>query len=339
MHKLGKLELLKLASLRMPDLLMTLGATNPTKNGSYVQASCPVHKGDNRTALTVYLDTCRWMCFTNCCHGRGSSESFFKLVQLVYDIDEDAAVEWLAEALGVGDRTTEVTTKLMTIDALKRRRRRYNRPLPDHYIASFIPDANVANSYYEQRGYHKATLRYFDVRYCFSRGHRFCNRAIIPVHDTHGNLVGVSGRWMGELEEDDETNKFIHTKGMIRSQLLYNWHRAYKYFDSGYVMLTESPGAVWGLHQIGRFNAVAALGGNLSEDQVKIIASCPKLNTTVLCFDADKAGRTMSHRAAELLHGKTNVQIVELPEGLDLDNIDSGEFLQCFAARKNFIPV
>jgi len=321
----------------MPEILSALGATNLKHVGSYIHSTCPAHRGDNETALTFYSNTGHWMCYTHGCHGDKNSADVFTLIQKSLGLNFKEAVQWLEEFLAHDLSGPDVGSKVASLEILKRRKRTINRIIPESYLDRFIPEASVKNSYYETRGYKKQTLKYFDVRYCIQRNSYFYNRAIIPIHDLHGNLIGVSGRWMGDAKRDD-VDKFLHTKGMARSHTLYNWHRAQKYFDSGYVLLTESPGAVWGLHQIGRFNTLGCLGGNITEDQVKIIASNPKIHTTVLLFDSDEAGRKLSRRAANMLYGKTDVHVVDLTEGFDLDNIDAGVFLERFAARKIFSP-
>lgn len=275
------------------------------------------------------------MCFTRYCHGAHNSGDMIELVEAVKGCPRRDAIEWLKSFIGIEGATPEINAKLRAYEILKPREVKCNKVFDDDLLNQFQADKTVENSYYRSRGYNQKTLNYFDVRYCFDKDSNFYNRAIIPVHDRLGNLIGVSGRWMGD-HKADKTNKFYHMPGMRRNLTLYNWHRAQKYLDCGYVIVVEGPGAVWSLHEIGVFNVVAILGTAFSDDQAKILTSNPKIDTVVLCMDGDEAGRVATHKVADILSGKINLQIMKIPEGLDLDKIDAEQFQRLYASRKNF---
>jgi hypothetical protein len=278
----------------------------------------------------------RWTCWTHGCQGARKAADAVELVQRVLNIDCNGAMNWLEEFLGIKEYGIEIESKTRALDILRPRLTAFNKVLPNSDLDKFALDSTIENSYYQQRGYAPATLDYFGVRYCLDQNSKFYNRAIIPIHDTNGNLIGISGRWMGDQKADD-TNKFIHTYGMKRALTLYNWHRADKYLNCGSIILVEGPGATWGLHQIGVFNVVGILGVDIAEEQVKILESCSKINTTIICLDAGSAGSKGAQRTARLLNGKTNIQIVYLPDDIDLDTISAAKFQQLYAARRNLL--
>ena len=68
------------------------------------------------------------------------------------------------------------------------------------------------------------------------------------------------------------------------------------------------------LHQAGFDNAIASLGTALTEDQAKLIAR--HVNTVVIAYDSDDAGRKATRRAIEILNkAGLKVKILTLPEG------------------------
>jgi hypothetical protein len=315
--------------------LTALGADNIRQYPNYVSSTCPVHRGDNTEAFTFYTDTPQcWMCHTNMCHGAQSSDNLLGLVCKSLQMSEESGVRWLEEICGVQCYGLELATKAASLDFLKQSPRRgQNKIYDEDLLDRFIP-AWESGSYYQQRGFNPQTLEYFGVRECLTMG-RYFNRAIIPIHDEHGDLVGVSGRWMGDFKEDG-VEKFSHTPGMVKSKILYNLHRAKRYAGCGYVFVVESPGCVWGLHEIGVYNAAAILGVNMSNDQAKLIFTDPSISTAILCFDIGGPGRIGMSRSAPKLHGKLAVQLMYLPAGKDLDNISYQDFQRCYAGREQY---
>lgn len=299
--------------------------------GSYFKGNCPIHNGDNVNAFTLYKDTGRWCCHTHSCHGNYSSASFVKLICEINHIKHDEAVSVLTELCGESiDESKQVAS------FFKKKEDIDNKILDDEVLEKF----DGTNSFYLNRGYKQEILDYFGVLYCDDEHSKFYNRMIIPIHNRNGQLIGWTGRYAGEPTGD--IPKFMHSYGLKKTKVLYNWHRAQKYFSSQNLFVVESFGAVWGLHNIGISNVVAVMGVNLSEYQAKMIIENPNIKNTIVCFDPDKAGQeamTMfAHKKSSLsrLKNRTGLQVMNIPKDRDLDSITYDEFCVAFSNRRVF---
>jgi DNA primase len=170
-----------------------------------------------------------------------------------------------------------------------------------------------------QKGNVKNGPGYFDM---------FRNRAIFPILDLRGKVVGFGGRGLptppGAPDVGGETPKYLNSSESLlfqKSKLAYGMFQAQKHIrEKDEVILVEGYFDVLALHAGGFQNAVATCGTSLTEDHIALFRKfCSKV--TVL-FDGDRAGITATDRAMELglklgviLHGAS------LPDGRDPDEI------------------
>jgi len=156
----------------------------------------------------------------------------------------------------------------------------------------------------------------------------FRNRAMFPILDLRGKVVGFGGRGLptpvGAPDVGGESPKYLNSSESLlfqKSKLAYGMFQAQKHIrETDEVILVEGYFDVLALHAAGFTNAVATCGTSLTEDHLALFRKfCTKV--TVL-FDGDRAGITATDRAMELglklgviLHGAS------LPDGLDPDEI------------------
>lgn len=147
----------------------------------------------------------------------------------------------------------------------------------------------------------------------------FRNRAMFPILDLRGKVVGFGGRATG-----DDTPKYLNSSDSFlfqKSKLLYGMFQAQKHIrETDEVLLVEGYFDVLALHVAGFKNAVATCGTALTPEHLDILRKfCTKIT---IVFDGDKAGVAATERAMEvglqkglILHG------VVMPEGMDPDEI------------------
>lgn len=156
----------------------------------------------------------------------------------------------------------------------------------------------------------------------------FRNRAMFPILDLRGKVVGFGGRGLptptGAPDVGGESPKYLNSSESLlfqKSKLAYGMFQAQKHIrEKDEVILVEGYFDVLALHAGGFPNAVATCGTSLTEDHLALFRKfCSKV--TVL-FDGDRAGIAATDRAMELglklgviLHGAS------LPDGLDPDEI------------------
>lgn len=185
--------------------------------------------------------------------------------------------------------------------------------LPESTLDKFRTITDEAWEWFEQRGLGVAAVKEWELGW-----HPGVRRISVPIRDTKGRLVSVSGRAVDKGVHP----KFLHSKGFRRNYYLYGENRS----DVGGVgYLVEGFFDVIGLWQRGYRNAYCFMGANLSQFQaLKVSQMCSEV---VIIPDGDEAGTKISHdvyKAISPLMWKT--RIVDVPEGLDPDQL-SREFL------------
>ena len=146
---------------------------------------------------------------------------------------------------------------------------------------------------------------------------RFRGRVMFPIYTLQGKVIAFSGRALG-----DDTPKYLNspeTPIFYKSKLLYNFHQARPFIRKrGQVVLFEGYADVLAAVKSGVEEAVATMGTALTEEQAKLLRR--NVETVVLCYDGDKAGREATMKAGQLLlQVGCQVKVTSLPDKLDPD--------------------
>ncbi len=147
----------------------------------------------------------------------------------------------------------------------------------------------------------------------------FRNRLMFPVIDVRGNVIGFSGRILG----DDEPKYMNSPETLVfnKSRNLFAMNLAKK-SKSGYLILAEGNIDVVSLHQAGFDSAVASLGTSLTPEQARLISRYT--NQVVIAYDNDGAGLKASQRAIGILEKlDLRVKVLRMSGAKDPD-----EFIQ-----------
>ena len=128
-------------------------------------------------------------------------------------------------------------------------------------------------------------------------GEMFRSRMMIPLRDGQGQVVGFTGRIIGDGEP-----KYLNTPATIlydKGRQVFGLNFAKVAIrTSDFALLVEGNLDVISSHQAGVKNVVACAGTALTRDHLK---SLGRLSHNVrLCFDADRAGVTATERAIAL---------------------------------------
>jgi 5S rRNA maturation endonuclease (ribonuclease M5) len=175
---------------------------------------------------------------------------------------------------------------------------------------------DIPSQYFIKRGYSAETLRFFDVGECDNKNKEMYERAVVPIYDIDNKyVVGCSGRSIFDKctscghYHNPKSNcsskivpKWKHSTGFKSEENLYNIWNAKDYIKSNQtVIIVESPGNVWRLHEAGIDNTVAIFGSSLSDKQ-KMILDISGAMKIITIMDNDDAGR----KAAESIQKKCN---------------------------------
>lgn len=149
---------------------------------------------------------------------------------------------------------------------------------------------------------------------------RFRGRAIFPIHNLSGRVLGFGGRI---LKKDPTKPKYVNSPEneiYNKSKVLYGLFFAKDaIIKADNCLLVEGYTDVISLHQNGLQNVVASSGTSLTVDQIRLIKRYTN-NITIL-YDGDEAGLKASFRGIDLiLEQGMNVKVVLFPEGEDPDS-------------------
>ena len=143
----------------------------------------------------------------------------------------------------------------------------------------------------------------------------FRDRLMFPVIDVRGNVIGFSGRILGDGEpkymNSPETLVFNKSRNLFALNLA-------KKSKSGYIILSEGNIDVVSLHQAGFDSAVASLGTSLTAEQARLLSRFT--SEVIIAYDNDGAGAKASQRAIGILEKlDVKVKILQLSGAKDPD--------------------
>jgi len=150
---------------------------------------------------------------------------------------------------------------------------------------------------------------------------RFKGRAMFPIRDHIGRIVGFSGR---QIVIDKKSGKYVNSPQCLlydKSKLLYGLFESKDAIrNKNEVLLVEGQLDVISLHKVGIDNVVASSGTALTQQQVDLISRFASV--IYFIYDSDDAGINAANKGIDLaLKKEMDVKVVVLPKGDDPDSI------------------
>lgn len=136
----------------------------------------------------------------------------------------------------------------------------------------------------------------------------FSNRIIFSIKDEHQNIVGFSGRTIGNDEP-----KYLNTSStpiFNKSNILYNINNLKLDALNKQIYIVEGFMDVIALYRAGIYNAVATMGTALTNNHIKKLKQFKDLTTIILAFDNDDAGLNAIIHAGKLIGRTFKVNVV-----------------------------
>lgn len=299
------------------------GYVRLTKKGSTYFGLCPFHN-EKTPSFSVSPNKQMYYCF-GC--GAGGNVITFLMEYENYTFPE--ALEVLADRIGVQLPKQEPSAEQRRASDRKAKLLEVNKEAAKYFYGLLRSERGKrAHEYFLSRGLSEETLRKFGLgysdkyaddlyRYLRAKGYedellkdsglisidekrggydKFWNRAMFPIMDVRGKVIGFGGRVMGEGEP-----KYLNSpETMIfdKSRNLYglNFARTTK---KNQILLCEGYMDVIALHQAGFDNAVAALGTAFTPGHANLLKRYTK--EVYLTFDSDGAGVRAAKRAIPIL--------------------------------------
>lgn len=339
------------------DIVKVIGSyVTLKKNGHRYVGLCPFH---NETAPSFSVDEQKQVYHCFGCKAGGS------VIQFVMDIERlsfSEAVAFLADQLHMPLPEMQNDPAYEKRRTLKERIYLANRTAARMYHQLlWQPESSAILHYLQQRGLSDAVIRRFGIGAAppsAQVGHRlmeegfteeeliqaglmlrregrtfdmFRNRAMFPIINTYGNVLGFGGRAMG-----DAMPKYLNTSDTPAFNKRYTVFAANllrKAKGLTRVILVEGYMDVVALSQFGVEGVAATLGTALTPEQARLLHRfAPEV---YIAYDGDRAGQKAILRGLEVLEGENvPVRVLDFPGGLDPDEFIRQEGLEAFQALK-----
>ncbi len=308
------------------------------KSGSNLFGLCPFHS-EKTPSFSVSPDKQIYHCF-----GCGKGGGVINFIMEIENLSFPEAVEFLARRVNMpvpeqeNDRESKKRSRMLALnkDAARffyeqlsapggapardyMQRRQIGRATATNFGIGYAPDSwDALRSAMKAKGYSDFEL--FDaglVRKGKSGGFydTFRSRLMFPVIDVRGNVIGFSGRILGDGEpkymNSPETLVFNKSRNLFALNLA-------KKSKSGYIILSEGNIDVVSLHQAGFDSAVASLGTSLTPEQARLISRYT--GEVIIAYDNDGAGIKAAQRAIGILEKlDLKVRVLRLTGAKDPD--------------------
>lgn len=320
------------------------------KAGANWKGCCPFHH-EKTPSFMVHPEKQIWHCF-----GCGKGGDIFTFIQEIEGLDFVESLKLMARRAGVEidvnennvdknqrNRLLEINTAAATFF---------------HKFLLEIPASQIARDYLEKRGLKNETIIDWQIGYISDqwdlltkylvkkgfaiddlvlagltirrdgadpvsgRGYydRFRGRVMFPICDTHGNVIGFTGRVL--VETENSGGKYVNTPETLlyeKSRVLYGIHKAKTEIKAkDLAVLVEGQMDVVACHQAGMKNVVAASGTALTNEQIKLLKRYS--NNIAMAFDADAAGLKAGKRGIEVaLEQGMSIKVIRIPAGAGKD--------------------
>ena len=339
------------------DIVRTIGAyVTLKKNGHRYVGLCPFH---NETAPSFSVDEQKQLFYCFGCKAGGT------VIQFIMEIERlsfNEAVRFLAEQLHMPLPEMQNDPDYERRRSLKERIYLANRAAARIYHQQLWEAAGEPIlAYLKRRGLSDGVIRRFGIGAALPQaqvGQRleregftqeelvaaglllrregrtfdmFRNRAMFPIIDAYGNVLGFGGRAMG-----DAMPKYLNTSdtpAFNKRNTVFgaNFLRATRGLSR--VILVEGYMDVVALSQFGIQGVAATLGTALTPEQAKLLNRyAPEVH---LAYDGDRAGQKAILRGLEVLEEqKVPARVLDFPGGLDPDEFVRQRGVEAFEALK-----
>ncbi|NMD38379.1 MAG: DNA primase [Christensenellaceae bacterium] len=318
------------------------GYVNLKQTGTRFVGLCPFH---NETAPSFSVDSQKQLYY---CFGCKAGGTVFDFIKDIEHLKFQEAVTYLADRVNMP--LPEMANDNEYYERRSKRERIYlankaaaliyhktlwepegakvleyfkSRGLDDRTITMFglgaAPNNNILISHLKNEGFNESELleanlisnkkgKYFDV---------FRNRALFPIIDLYGNVLGFGGRAL-----NDSLPKYLNTSETLafnKRKTVYAANLLRKQKGLNRVLLVEGYMDVIALTQYGLNGVVATLGTALTKEQAQLMGRfAPEIH---ICFDGDDAGQNAIDKAIKIFDdAKITTRILVVPDKMDPDD-------------------
>lgn len=324
------------------------------KVGRNYKALCPFHE-EKTPSFVVSAEKQLFHCF-----GCGVGGNLFTFLIKWEKITFPEAVKMVAEKVGISIPILNTEKK----KGVRREEFYHTNELVARLFQEILEKNRAIQDYLRKRGFTQKVIREFGLGYAplsgdflklarqkeislknlkqsnlvvASQGKEgwyawFRSRLIFPIFNAEERICGFAGRVLDNSlpKYVNSSQSLIFDKGKILYGLNFSKEAIRKEEE---MILVEGYTDVIALHQAGIENVVASMGTSLTPSQARLIKRYS--DRVFIAFDQDKAGIAATLRSFDLLmNADLQVDIVNMPQGMDPEELVRKEGIDFFLERK-----
>ena len=291
-----------------------------SQTGTDFLCLCPFHHNTDSPAFAVSYSKGLYVCYNQSCNAAGTVLDLVKKLTQRNDFEamrfissnKLSEAELLEEELKdlLDDKPEFVEYSQAEIDTLH------------NNLMQYMTDGK---QYFISRQINEEAMEHFKLGYSYKQ-----EMVTVPLYSPDGIPVGIIGRSIKD-------KRFKNSFNLPRNKTMFNIHKAKR--EGGTIIVVESSFDAIRLWQAGFPNAVATLGGSISDSNIHLLNKYS--STVILMTDNDKAGRILGSTIAgklrnkNILWAKYDNNIIYPHSAKDVGDMTDDEIKQCI---KNAIP-
>jgi len=290
-----------------------------SETGTDFLCLCPFHHNTDSPAFAVSYSKGLYICYNQNCN---SSGTILDLVKELTNRNDFEALRFISS-----NKQSQAEAFEDGLNELLDEKPEFVE-FPAHSLEKLSLDRKnnkEACEYFLSRNINDEAMDYFNLGYSQKQG-----MVTVPLHSPDGLPVGIIGRSISG-------KSFKNSVNLPRNKTMFNLHRAKR--EGGTIIVVESSFDAIRLWQAGFPNAVATLGGSISDININNLNKYS--STIIIMTDNDQAGRALGYTIANKLKNK-NILWAHYDHGIiyphmakDVGDMTDNEIKQCI---KNAIP-
>jgi DNA primase len=288
---------------------------NIVDSGAYIRAACKIHDGDNPSSFVINKESGLWFCHSHCGGG-----NIISLIKHFENVSAEDAETMARASFNVNE---DAIKKKQYVRDAKEYIKIMKQSEPQEVLLQY--DDSSYKRVKSYRMFEERTLRHFKT-HCSKlftvNNYTYENKLIFPIQQG-GNIVALALR---RTTPEDKKKWLFCPPGISIANTLYNHNET-----KTEVVISEGILDVMAWYEIG-VHAVATFGSHLTKQQCNLLLK--SAYEVTLAYDGDKAGRTATKKAIEMLRNKVGIYVVTFDEGDDPESINRGELKKLYELRK-----
>jgi len=265
------------------NILGEIGYSNIVDNGRELRMKPIYRESSSNTVLSVRKDSGYFIDFS-----KNISGSFYDLVKISLKLKSiDEAKTWVSKGNSIPD-----AEKIKHQPKIKTQRVFSKDPL-----SKILP----IHSYWVNRGVPEDVVKIFKGGEMREKG-KMKDRYVFPIFNWKDELIGISGRYLLDLEKGSKIPKWKHYGDkskwnyplFINSKIIRNKKE---------VILVESIGDMLGLWKANHHNVMVTFGLDVSVSMINTFLKMD-MNKIIIAFNNDSENNSAGNEAAKKAHKK-----------------------------------